>query len=190
MRLGILGGTFNPIHVGHLLLAEAAREQCRLDAVWFIPTATPPHKPAHRLLDGKTRLALIRLAIQNHPAFHASNLELRVGGMSYTLRTVRELHARFPKAQLFLIIGSDMLAIPWYGLNELCRLCTFVVADRPGGGVRHRFPRMRTLSMPQLDISSSLIRAKLRRGQSIRYLVPDAVARSLTRARLYARHAR
>ena len=190
MRLGILGGTFNPVHVGHLLLAEAAREQCGLDAVWFIPTATPPHKPAHRLLDGKTRLALIRLAIRGHPAFRASDLELRLGGVSYTLRTVREIRARFPKAQLFLILGSDMLAVPWYGLKALSRLCTFVVADRPGGGVRHQFPRMRTLSMPQLDISSSLIRAKLRRGESIRYLVPDAVAHYLTRYHLYAGTAR
>ncbi|MBI3319495.1 MAG: nicotinate (nicotinamide) nucleotide adenylyltransferase [Candidatus Omnitrophica bacterium] len=187
MRLGILGGTFNPIHLGHLVLAESAREQCALDEVWFIPTATPPHKSSRDLLDGRRRLELIRVAVRGHPSFRASDLELRLGGISYTLRTVRAIRQDHPKAKLFCIVGSDMLTVPWYGLEELCRLCTFVAAKRPMTATARRFPAMRWLSMPYLDISSSMIRARLQRGQSIRYLVPDAVARSISRHRLYQR---
>ena len=187
MRLGILGGTFNPIHLGHLVLAECAREQCALDEVWFIPTATPPHKLPRDLLEGRRRLALVRLAIRGHPSFRASDLELKLGGMSYTLRTVRAIRQRNPKAELFCIVGSDMLTVPWYGLEELCRLCTFVAAKRPLASGARRFPGMRWLSMPCLEISSSMIRARIQRGQSIRYLVPDAVARAINRGRLYHR---
>lgn len=194
MRLGILGGTFNPIHLGHLMLAECARDQCALDQVWFVPTAIPPHKPSRRLLDGAQRLALVRLAIRGHPAFRASDVELRLGGVSYTLRTVRLLRARDPRADLFLIVGSDMLQVPWYGMEELRRLCTFVVAHRPerprsrtiGGVEGRRLPGMRTITIPQVEISSSMIRSRIRRGRSIRYLVPDAVRQSILRRRLYA----
>ncbi|MBI4323180.1 MAG: nicotinate (nicotinamide) nucleotide adenylyltransferase [Candidatus Omnitrophica bacterium] len=211
MRLGILGGTFNPIHLGHVILAECARDQCALDQVWFIPTAIPPHKPSRQLLDGAQRLALVRLAIRGHPAFRASDVELRLGGVSYTLRTVRLLRARHPHANLFLIVGSDMLQVPWYGMAELRRLCTFVVAPRPTtrplrpfDAPRHaaglaqgrperakrvegrRLPGMRTITIPQVEISSSMIRARIRRGRSIRYLVPDAVRQAILRRRLYA----
>jgi len=207
MRLGILGGTFNPIHLGHVVLAECAREQCALDEVWFIPTAIPPHKSSRGLLDGEVRLRLIRLAIRGHPAFRASDLELKLGGLSYTIRTVRLLRERFPKATLFLIVGSEMLTLPWYGLKELGRLCTFVVADRGStslattlskrraskgrrvdGSPRPRarsIPKGHRLSMPHIDISSSMIRARIRRGLSIRYLVADPVARYIARHRLY-----
>jgi nicotinate-nucleotide adenylyltransferase len=185
MRLGILGGTFNPIHMGHLVLAECAREQCGLDHVLFLPTAKPPHKPSRDLLDGPVRLRLVRLAIRGHPAFRASDLELKAGGISYTVRTVRLLREQYPKATLFLIVGSAMLKVPWYGFEELCRLCTFVVANRDKTAASpHRLP-LRWLVMPRLEIASSMIRARIRRGQSIRYLVPDAVARMIARHRLY-----
>jgi len=182
MRLGIVGGTFNPIHLGHLILAECAREQCRLDAVWFMPAAAPPHKSSRWLLDGRTRLRLIRLAVRGHPAFCGCDLELRMGGVSYTIRTVRTLKARFPKTQLFFILGSDMLKVPWYRFKELQRLCTFVVADRGSTTLRRG---MRRIVMPHVDISSSMIRERVRRGQSIRYLVPEPVARYIARHRLF-----
>ena len=185
MKLGILGGTFNPIHLGHLILAEQAREQFGLDEVWLIPTATPPHKSSKDLLPGTQRLALVRLAIRGHPFFRASDVELKLGGVSYTLRTVRLIRARYPAAKLFLIVGSDMLQVHWYGLSELSRLCTFVVAGRPGAATTRRLPRMQRLVMPLVAISSSMIRARIRRGQSVRYLVPDAVAREIVRRRLF-----
>ena len=202
MRLGILGGTFNPIHLGHLLLAECAREQCDLDQVWFIPTATPPHKTSRDLLPGAQRLALVRLAIRGHPSFRASDLEVRLGGISYTLKTVRLIRARVPRAHLVLIVGSDMLQVRWHGLSELSRLCTFAAAPRwfnlthhPSNHPESRrrtntgrspgFPRMRRIVMPQVEISSSMIRARVRRGRSLQYLVPEAVARSITRHRFF-----
>jgi nicotinate-nucleotide adenylyltransferase len=190
MRLGILGGTFNPIHLGHLVLAESAREQAGLDQVWFIPTATPPHKSPKGLPDGRTRLRLVRLAIRGHPAFRASGLELRLGGVSYTLRTVQWLRQHHPKARLHLIVGADMLRVHWYGMDALSRLCTFLVAQRPDQAGRPAGPlaaarRLRLIHMPQLDISSTMIRERVRRGRSIRYLVPEAAAREIARSGLY-----
>lgn len=184
MRLGILGGTFNPIHIGHLILAECAREQCALDQVWFMPTAVPPHKSARGLIPARHRLAMVRAALRGHPAFRASDFELQLGGVSYTIRTIRALRRRFPKTRLVYLLGADMLAVPWYQMRALRRLCTFAAAGRPGAAAR-RHPGMRRIVMPQMDISSSLIRGRIRRGRSVRYLVPDAVARYITRHRLY-----
>ena len=192
MRLGLFGGTFNPIHLGHLLLAESAREQCRLDQVWFMPTATPPHKASRELLDGAARLSLIRLALRGHAAFRASDLELRQGGVSYTIHTLRAIAGRHPDAQLFLIVGSDLLGVRWYAAEEIRRLCTIVVAERArsGGSPRGLLSapgRTRRIVMPPIEISSSMIRARIRRGRSIRYMVPDAVATAIARRGWYRR---
>jgi nicotinate-nucleotide adenylyltransferase len=169
------------------VLAEAARQQHRLDQVWFIPTAMPPHKTARGLANGAHRLAMVRLAVRGHAAFRACDVEVARGGISYTLETVRALQQRHPRSVWFLIVGADMLKVRWYGLPELARRCTFLVAGRAGADVRERFPRMRRLTMPTLDISSSMIRTALRRGRSVRYLVPEAVDRYLRRHRLYRR---
>ncbi len=200
-RLGIFGGTFNPIHLGHLLLAERAREQYQLDQVWFIPTAIPPHKSSRDLVSGRERLTLLRLAIRGNPAFRASDLELQLGGVSYSIRTLEHLHRRYPRAKLFLLVGSDMLTVSWHRLDDIARLCTFLVAKRPASRPRasirkdqaHRvvsavprtFIRAKPIDMPQLDLSSSAIRARVHRGTSIRYLVPEAVERYLATHRLY-----
>ena len=185
LRVGIFGGTFNPIHVGHLLLAETAREQLALDRVVFIPTARPPHKRARDLVPGAARLRLIELAIRHHPAFAVSDVELHRQGPSYTLDTVRMLHARLPEAALFLLIGEDMLAVRWLGWDELKRLCTIVAARRPGTKPSRSSRGVRWLSMPQVEVASSDIRARLKAGRSIRYLVPAAVERHIRQHNLY-----
>jgi nicotinate-nucleotide adenylyltransferase len=192
MRLGLFGGTFNPIHLGHVVLAESAREQCRLDRVVFMPTATPPHKTSRGLLDGKARLALVRLALRGHAAFRASDFELRQGGVSYTINTVRHMASRYPGATLFLIVGSDLLGVRWAAADELRRLCTMVVAERAGsarprGGSIAAAGRTRRIVMPSIEISSSMIRERIRRGRSIRYLVPETVAREMARHGWYRR---
>ena len=187
MRVGLFGGTFNPIHVGHLVLAETARERLVLDRVLFIPTQQPPHKRVRGLLPGAARLQLIELAIRDHPAFAASDIELTRPGPSYSIETVRLLRQRLPAAKLFLLIGEDMLAVRWVAWDELKRLCTIVAARRPGV-LRPTSARGVTwLPMPQLEIASSDIRKRLAAGRSIRYLVPAAVERAIHRHRLYRR---
>ncbi len=185
MRLGIFGGTFNPIHLGHLILAETARETLALDRVLFVPAARPPHKPAPDLLGGAARMRLLRLATRGHPAFQASDVELRRAGVSYTVDTLRLLRRRFPRSTLFLLVGQDVLAVPWRSWKEIVALSTIVAARRPGAPTPRRPGPVIWLDMPPVAITSSEIRRRIRRGRSIRYLVPEAVARHITRHRLY-----
>jgi nicotinate-nucleotide adenylyltransferase len=194
MRIGILGGTFNPIHIGHLLLAETAREALQLDRVVFIPTGQPPHKRAKDLAPGPHRLEMVTLAIRHHPAFVCSDVELTRAGPSYSIETVRVLRHQLPGATLFLLMGQDLVNVAWMGWKELTRLCTIVVVERgPGaaGGKRgasvpsRATGKVRRLPMPRVDIASSAIRARVRAGRSIRYLVPPAVERYIERHHLY-----
>jgi len=185
MKFGILGGTFNPIHWGHLLLAETARDQLGLDRVLFIPVHQPPHKNAKGLLPGAVRLELVQVAIRDHPAFVASDIELQRESVSYTLDTVKVLREQLPMAKLFLLIGQDMLAVQWKGWQEITQLCTVVMAARPGGKTRRRAGSVKSLEMPQVEISSSDVRARVAAGRSIRYLVPVAVERYIRDHQLY-----
>ncbi len=175
IRLGIFGGTFNPIHHGHLLLAETARERLQLDRLLFVPTGTPPHKRAAGVLPGPDRMALIEAAIRDQPAFVASDIELQRRGVSYTLDTVTALHTQLPMAKLFLIVGQDMLGVTWKGWAALAKMCTIAAAKRPGaaGGKKG----VTWLPMPLVELSSSDIRARVAAGRSIKYLVPPAVER-------------
>ena len=185
MRLGIFGGTFNPIHTGHLLLAETARETLALDRLLFIPTRQPPHKSAKGLLPGSVRLELIQLAIRDQPAFVASDIELQREGPSYSIDTVTILHQQLPQAKLFLLVGEDMLGVRWLAWDALKGRCTIVVARRPGFTPPKRSAGLKWLAMPQVEISSSDIRARLKAGRSIRYLVPAAVERYIHQHQLY-----
>ena len=185
MRLGIFGGSFNPIHFGHLLLAEAAREALTLDRVVFVPTHQPPHKRASHLLAGAVRLELVRLAIREQPAFVASDIELQRPGPSYSIETVKILHRQLPQAKLFLLVGEDMLAVRWVAWEELKRLCTIVVAHRPGSKPARRQAGVKRLEMPQVSIASSDIRKRVKAGRSIRYLVPVSVERYIHEHHLY-----
>lgn len=185
LRVGVFGGTFNPIHLGHLLLAETARQTLSLDRVLFLPALQPPHKRAPGLLDGATRLRMVQLAVKDHPGFAASDIELRRPGPSYSIDTVRALRRALPKAELFLLVGQDMLGVRWAAWNELKRLCTIAAVRRPDSR-RARMERgIRWLDMPLMSIASSDIRARVAGGRSIRYLVPAPVERYIRQHRLY-----
>ena len=195
LRIGLFGGTFDPPHAGHLALAECAHEQLRLDRVLFVPAGTPPHKRGQPVSSAAARVAMTRLAVRGNPAFRVSTLEVRRRGPSLTLDTLRHLRLAFPGARLYLLMGADSLDEfrTWHEPGAIAALATLAVARRPGGvraGRRPRggAPRARRvvwLDNPGLELSSSDIRARVRAGRSVRYLVPDAVAAYLARHRLY-----
>jgi nicotinate-nucleotide adenylyltransferase len=189
MKLGILGGTFNPVHLGHLLIAQDALEQLGLDRVLFIPAATPPHKTPDRLAAGKHRWAMVQLAIRGNRQFAADNLELRRGGRSYSVDTLTILRRRQPDAEFYFIIGADSLPElhRWRAIHRLARLCQFAVAARPGCGIRPpRAPvRWVTVAGHPCAISSTEIRERVASGRSIRYLVPEMVRRYILVNGLY-----
>jgi nicotinate-nucleotide adenylyltransferase len=188
-----MGGVFDPIHLGHLLIAETARDLCGLDEVWFIPSRTPPLKSGDPFASGEDRLEMVRLAISGNPAFRALDIELRRPGVSYSIDTVTELVARFPGCRFSYIIGGDRVNdLPrWHRIGELASAVTFIGVERPGHPVdigslpEFLRERVRVIPMPQLDISSSGIRALRREGRSIRYLVPEGVHDFIMRKGLY-----
>jgi nicotinate-nucleotide adenylyltransferase len=189
MKIGIIGGTFNPIHTGHLLIAQDAMEQAKLDRVRFIPAATPPHKTPDRLASAAHRRRMIQLAIAGNPRFELDDIELKRGGTSYSVDTLTELKRRHPRATFYFIIGSDSLRELhlWREPRRLAKLCRFVVAVRPGfKPVQRRLPiRPLIVTGHVCDVASREVRSRVARGQPFRYLVPDAVHNYIQTHRLY-----
>jgi nicotinate-nucleotide adenylyltransferase len=201
-KLGVLGGSFNPVHLGHLVLAETAREALGLERVLFIPAKLPPHKRAAALAAGADRLAMVRLAVAGNPALAVSDIELRRPGVSYSVDTIRALREKLgPGPEIYFLIGMDTVAelTGWREIAALARLCKFVPLSRPGiagpnataleraiGKLPARAILQRAVAMPVIGISSSDVRRRVAQGRTIRYLVPDAVAAYIRRKRLYA----
>ncbi|HWK15976.1 MAG TPA: nicotinate-nucleotide adenylyltransferase [Solirubrobacteraceae bacterium] len=197
MRVGILGGTFNPPHLGHLVCAQEAYLQLGLDRVMLIPARIPPHKPVEDEPGPEHRLELCRLAVDGDERFSVSDLETFRPGPSFTVDTLQELHATEPDNELFLIVGGDVAAgLPlWNEPERVLELARPAVAKRRGtprarvdqalaglrGGERAAF-----FQMPRIGISSTLLRRRVRAGEPIRYLVPDAVERYIGAQGLYA----
>ncbi|MGH7742074.1 MAG: nicotinate-nucleotide adenylyltransferase [Candidatus Eiseniibacteriota bacterium] len=187
-RIGLFGGTFDPPHLGHLALAECARDQLGLESVLFVPAGTPPHKRRVGRSSAQRRVAMTRLAVRGNRSFRVSLAEVRRHGPSFTVDTLRDMGQRFPGSALYLLMGADSLAdfANWHDPREILRLATLVVAARPG--VRRRAgPRRGVVWLENfaVDISSSAIRARARSGRSVRYLVPEAVAHYIARHRVY-----
>lgn len=180
-RVGLFGGSFSPPHVGHLAVAEGAREEAALDRVLWMPAATPPHKRDDELPAAEHRLAMTRLATEGHPAFAVSDLELHRAGVSYTVDTLRTLRADHPEAEFLLLLGGDSLAQfhTWREPEAILGLAALLVYPRPGFDLSavNAAVRDRTMPLdrPLLDLSSTTVRGLLRAGRSARYLVPDAV---------------
>jgi nicotinate-nucleotide adenylyltransferase len=198
VRIGILGGTFNPPHLGHLICAQEAYLQLGLDRVTLIPARIPPHKPVEDEPGAEHRLELCRLAIRgDEKRFDVSDIEITREGPSYTVDTLEELHSRAPEQELFLIVGGDIAAgLPsWHEPARVLSLSTLAVAKRRGtpqtavtealstlpGGERTRFFRM-----PRIGISSTMLRDRARSREPIRYYVPDAVENYIDQHRLYS----
>jgi nicotinate-nucleotide adenylyltransferase len=191
-----MGGTFDPIHLGHLFIAEEARVRCHLDKVWFIPT----NKPAHRqgkttTADAETRFQLTRLAVASNPHFEVSRVEIDRPGPSYAYDTLQQLRGEHPAAELFFIMGADSIneLLTWYRGAELFELCRFVATTRPEFDLeearRELSPqqqeRVTWLEVPGLHIASRDLRRRVQTGQPIRYLTPDVVVQEIERRELY-----
>lgn len=192
MKIGIMGGTFDPIHIGHMLAAEAARDAYGLDEVWFMPSHIPPHKEAAGVT-GIMRLEMTAEAVADHPSFRTLDWEVKRGGVSYTVDTVRELRNTYPEHDFAFIIGADMVAyLPkWNRIAELAKMLTFIGVNRPGTKLSvdalpdFLQPAVVTADMPMIEISSTMIRRRAAAGSSIRYMVPDRVYDYIIRSGIY-----
>jgi len=205
MRLGILGGTFDPVHYGHLLLAESCREQLSLDQVWFLPAAVPPHKQQRDLTPAAQRVEMLELAIGGNEPFRVCPYEIERGGVNYTVDTLAHLHSEDPERELFFLMGADSLRdLPsWKEPVRLCQLATPVVVRRVGSQTsadsdldlsalaallpndRLEAIRAHQVNMPRIDLSSSEIRQRVAAGRSIRYRTPRAVEKYIEAHRLF-----
>ncbi len=194
-RIGILGGTFDPIHFGHLLMAENAMEQLGLDLVLFAPAGDPPHKPGNGIVDGETRLSLVELAISDRPGFEASHIDLDADGPSYTWNLLERCHRRWPLAALHFVLGGDSLVdFPtWARPERILELARLAVVPRPGvDSANHRVTgiaglaeRVDVIDAPLSPLSSTDIRERVAAGRSIRYLVPEPVRAAIHELGLY-----
>jgi len=215
-RIGILGGTFNPIHYGHLAAAEEVRERLSLDSILFIPTALPPHKQ-EAMPDAAHRMEMVRLAISGNPPFELSDIEVKRGGRSYTIDTIDALRSSLPGAELYFLTGVDSFheIKSWHQWERLLGRCAFVILSRPGypfselaaidfmkhaakdldrldrGEMREITMRTATACLylekiPHYDISSTDIRERIRDGRSVKYLLPEPVERYIITNTLYA----
>ena len=187
MKIGILGGTFNPIHIGHLILAEEAREKLGLDKIIFVPTNLAPHKDNSDVAPALDRLSMVKLAIRGNKYFQVSDIEIKRNGRSYTIDTIKELKCQFPEDSLYFVIGSDLLKYldAWKDLTEIINLVSFIVATRPGYPLE-KLPRfIKTMEIRAVDVSGFEIRSCIKENKSFRYLVPEAVYKHITENSLY-----
>ncbi|GAB2554668.1 nicotinate-nucleotide adenylyltransferase [Gracilibacillus alcaliphilus] len=185
-RIGLFGGTFDPPHYGHLLMAEQVYQQLELDEIWFIPSYQPPHK-ANAKTTAADRLELTKRAIAGHPAFFVNPIEVERASTSYTLTTVRLLKEQYPEDTFYFIIGGDMVEyLPkWNEIDILLELVTFVGVNRPGHSLETNYP-VKEVHMPLIDISSTMIRQRVQQRQSIRYLTPPEVIAFINKNGLYS----
>lgn len=198
MKLGILGGTFDPVHYGHLLVAETCREVLSLDHIKFIPARISPLKTDRQPTDGHARADMIQLAIAGYPEFSVDRRELRRTGVSYTVETLRELASDAATTELYFLMGADSLKdlMSWKDPEEIAKLATLVVCNRPGVSLPSPeqilawttptiASRVQSVTIPGTDVSASDLRDRIRSGRSIRFQTPRSVESFLRQHRLY-----
>jgi nicotinate-nucleotide adenylyltransferase len=188
-KIGLYGGSFDPVHLGHLLVAQAAREEAGLERLFFIPAAQSPFKPDFKPAPAAERLRLLRLALAGKSDYEIDGQEIGRGGISYTIDTARDYARRFPGAELFYLIGADHVAslAKWREADELARLVNFLEIPRPGEPEVAFAPPFRgqTLRGFPLGVSASQIRARVKAGLPIDHLTPPAVAEAIRNYQLY-----
>ena len=197
-KVGIMGGTFNPVHNGHLLLAEQAREYCNLDEILFMPSGNSYMKEQGEIPDGDTRISMTALAIEDNPHFALSTIEVERKGPTYTCETLAELKKLHPETEYYFIVGADNLFSieTWWKPEEILAGCTLIVAargDKEESAIFNKAAELkekykaRILLLPErrFDVSSTEIREKIKRGESVRYLLPDKVIAYIKKNRLY-----
>ena len=180
LKIGLFGGTFDPVHHGHLISARDAMEKHGLEKVFFIPCARSPHRRNSPVASGEIRLRLLQLAVTNEPGFEVMDWEIQRGGISYTIDTVRYVRAQMPEAKLYWLLGEDQAQglESWRNIQELRKLVTFVFMPRLGSGDGRMKGRI-------LDISATEIRKRLAQNQSVRYLLPESVLDEIQRLGVY-----
>lgn len=198
-KIGISGGTFNPIHNGHLIVAEMVREEFGLEEVLFIPSGMPPHKDLKDVAEAEHRLNMVQQAVKNNPYFFESRVEVERGGYTYTIDTVKNLREVYGNdTRLYYIIGADVLGdlLTWRNYQEVFKLCGFIAVMRPGNDTEGFNRQMEYLkdtfgavihfiNTPLIEISSTNIRNRVKEGKSIKYLVPEAVENYIKEKGLY-----
>ena len=201
-KIGLIGGSFDPIHFGHLLAAQGAAERLGMERVVFIPAKQPPHKRYRHLVSFEHRYAMVKIAIRGNPQFKVSDVEMRRGGKSYSIDTIHMLRAEYgADSKMYFIVGADMVSdLPtWKDVAELVKLVFFAVVVRPGynylrdleairGRMGDRFvqeTRRNIIHIPPNGVSATEIRRRLRTGKPIRYLVPESVERYIRKHNLY-----
>lgn len=198
MRIGLFGGTFDPVHLGHLVLAEQCRDQCGLEEIWFVPAGSPPHKPPRDITPGPVRLELLEFAIAGHEQFRIQRWELDRTGPSFTVETLEHFRSLSPENDFFLLLGADSIRdLPtWREPHRILQLAGIIAVNRGSEDATdwRKLPeefspeeqaRIQFVSIPGLEIASRDLRARVRAGRSIRYLVPRAVEIAIQERQLY-----
>lgn len=198
MKIGIMGGTFDPIHNGHLIIGEYARTKLNLDKIIFIPVGIPPHKDDNKISNPSARLMMTKLAVASNLYFHLSSIEVDRVGTTYTIDTIINLKDEYKEDELYFVIGGDSIfeIEKWKSFDQLIKLCKFVVLERPGR-IKEDMDKkiielkssykieLQKIESPLIDISSTEIRDRVKKGLSIKYLVPESVENYITEHKLY-----
>ncbi|WAA11526.1 nicotinate-nucleotide adenylyltransferase [Fervidibacillus halotolerans] len=187
-KVGILGGTFDPPHIGHLIIADQVWQQCQLDEIWFMPNYLPPHKEKTSTTTNSDRIQMLKYAIEGHPAFKIELIEMERNGKSFTYDTIRLLKKREPDKKFYFIIGADMIEyLPnWHKIDQLMKLISFIGVNRPGFKRETTYP-IHYVEIPSIQISSSMIRNFIAKGMSVKYLLPEAIIQYIEEHGLYGK---
>lgn len=185
-RVGILGGTFDPPHLGHLIIANEVLQALELDEIRFMPNQEPPHKQKDQWISNDDRMNMLKLSIADHPCFAIEKIELEREGRSYTYDTILLLRDREPEMEFYFIIGADMIEyLPkWYKIDQLLQLIQFVGVNRPNHSPKTDYPILR-VTIPDINISSTLIRTRISENKSVKYLISDNVWNYIKEHQLY-----